>query len=68
MWFMIKVTLGEHNRCNETHRPLTRFVVNVVAHNFTYVDFRNDLALLKLNDKVEITDTVKPVCLPHNDG
>ncbi|XP_045514941.1 transmembrane protease serine 9-like [Pieris brassicae] len=67
MWFMIKVTLGEHNRCNETHRPITRFVVNVVAHNFTYVDFRNDLALLKLNDKVEITDTVKPVCLPHND-
>ncbi|CAK1543946.1 unnamed protein product [Leptosia nina] len=67
MWFMIKVTLGEHNRCNETYRPITRYVVNIVSHNFTYVDFKNDLALLKLNEPVEITDTVKPVCLPHND-
>ncbi|XP_047532122.1 transmembrane protease serine 9-like [Vanessa atalanta] len=67
MWFMIKVTLGEHNRCNETHRPETRFVVNVVAHNFTYLTFRDDIALLKLNEKVEISDTIKPVCLPRSD-
>nr|XP_026485598.1 transmembrane protease serine 9-like [Vanessa tameamea] len=67
MWFMIKVTLGEHNRCNETHRPETRFVVNVVAHNFTYLTFRDDIAVLKLNEKVQISDTIKPVCLPRSD-
>ncbi|XP_050349532.1 transmembrane protease serine 9-like [Nymphalis io] len=67
MWFMIKVTLGEHNRCNKTHRPETRFVVNVVAHNFTYLTFRDDIAVLKLNEKVQISDTVKPVCLPRSD-
>ncbi|XP_072929280.1 trypsin-7-like [Epargyreus clarus] len=67
MWFMIKVTLGEHNRCNKTHRPETRFVVNVVAHNFTYVNFRDDVAMLELNERVNISDTIKPVCLPHND-
>ncbi|XP_045496907.1 transmembrane protease serine 9-like [Colias croceus] len=67
MWFMMKVTFGEHNRCNKTERPITRYVVNIRAHNFSYVDFRNDIALLKLNERVEITDTVKPICLPHND-
>ncbi|KPI99989.1 Trypsin-3 [Papilio xuthus] len=67
MWFMIKVTLGEHNRCNETHRPETRYVIEVIAHNFTYVTFKDDIALLRLSDRVTITDTIKPVCLPHND-
>ncbi|XP_052739963.1 transmembrane protease serine 9-like [Bicyclus anynana] len=67
MWFMIKVTLGEHNRCNKTHRPETRYVVNAVAHNFTYLTFRDDIAVLKLNERVPISDTIKPVCLPHND-
>ncbi|KAI5646904.1 trypsin domain-containing protein [Phthorimaea operculella] len=67
MWFMIKVTLGEHDRCNETHRPETRFVVDIVAHNFTYSNFVDDIALLRLNERVNITDTVKPVCLPHSD-
>lgn len=68
MWFMIKVTLGEHDRCNTTHRPLTRHVILRLAHNFTYTTFRDDVAVLKMNDRVAITDTVKPVCLPHNDG
>ncbi|XP_045535438.1 polyserase-2 [Papilio machaon] len=67
MWFMIKVTLGEHNRCNETHRPETRYVIEVIAHNFTYVTFKDDIALLRLSDRVTISDTIKPVCLPHND-
>lgn len=65
---MIKVTLGEHNRCNETHRPETRYVIEVIAHNFTYVTFKDDIALLRLSDRVTVTDTIKPVCLPHNDG
>nr|XP_034828807.1 transmembrane protease serine 9-like [Maniola hyperantus] len=67
MWFMIKVTLGEHNRCNKTHRPETRYVINAIAHNFTYLTFRDDIALLKLNERVPISDTIKPVCLPHSD-
>ncbi|KAG7309979.1 hypothetical protein JYU34_004502 [Plutella xylostella] len=67
MWFMIRVTLGEHGRCNETVRPETRFVVRVVSHNFSYHTFKNDIALLELNERVNISETVKPVCLPHND-
>ncbi|CAG9134560.1 unnamed protein product [Plutella xylostella] len=67
MWFMIRVTLGEHGRCNETTRPETRFVVRVISHNFSYHTFKNDIALLELNERVNISETVKPVCLPHND-
>lgn len=68
MWFMMKVTLGDHDRCNKTQKPVVRYVVEVVAHNFTYLTFRDDIAILKLNDRVNISDTIKPVCLPRDDG
>lgn len=68
MWFMIKVTMGEHNRCDKHRRPETRFVIQILAHNFTYKNFRDDIALLKINERVPITDTIKPICLPHSDG
>ncbi|CAH0723838.1 unnamed protein product, partial [Brenthis ino] len=68
MWFMMKVTLGDHNRCNKTQRPEVRYVVDLVAHNFTYLTFRDDIAVLKLNDRVNISNTIKPVCLPHDDA
>ncbi|XP_075976500.1 transmembrane protease serine 9-like [Anticarsia gemmatalis] len=67
MWFMVRVTLGEHNRCNNTHRPVTRYIIQVVSKNFTFANFNDDIAVLKMNSVVPITDTVKPVCLPTND-
>lgn len=65
---MIKVTLGEHDRCNMTQRPVTRHVVRMTMHNFSYSTFKDDIALLKLNEPVPITDDVKPICLPRDDG
>ncbi|CAH0752052.1 unnamed protein product [Diatraea saccharalis] len=64
MWFMIKVTFGEHNRCNSTTRPETRFVLRAISHKFTLSTFDNDIALLRLNERVPITDAIKPICLP----
>ncbi|KAH1022856.1 venom protease [Dendroctonus ponderosae] len=64
MWFMIKVTLGEHDRCNDTKRPESRFVLRAVAGAFSFLNFDNDIALLRLNDRVPITQHIKPVCLP----
>ncbi|CAB3250557.1 unnamed protein product [Arctia plantaginis] len=67
IWFVIKVTFGEHNRCNATTRPETRFVLRAIANKFTLSNFDNDIALLRLNERVPISETIKPICLPDND-
>lgn len=65
---MIKVTFGEHDRCNDTKRPESRFVLRAVAGAFSFLNFDNDIALLRLNDRVPITDNIRPICLPKNKG
>ena len=68
MWFMIKVTFGEHDRCDDSMRPETRFVLRAISQKFSYSNFDNDMALLRLNDRVPITDHIRPICLPTNKG
>lgn len=68
MWFMIKVTFGEHDRCNDSVRPETRFVLRAIAQQFSFTNFDNDIALLRLNDRVPITDFIRPICLPEDPG
>ncbi|KAL5285036.1 hypothetical protein ACFFRR_007023 [Megaselia abdita] len=64
MWFMIKVTFGEHDRCNDSVRPETRFVLRAFQQPFSFSNFDNDIALLRLNDRVPITNEIRPICLP----
>ncbi|KAI5646905.1 trypsin domain-containing protein [Phthorimaea operculella] len=68
MWFMFKVTFGEHDRCARLARPETRYIVKVVAHNFTMTDLSNDISLIRLNEPVTYSYTIKPVCLPGAPG
>lgn len=63
-WPLIKVTFGEHDYCNATRKPETRFVLRSIVGEFSYLNFQNDLALLRLNDNVPITATTRPICLP----
>ncbi|XP_067648311.1 venom protease [Eurosta solidaginis] len=65
MWFMIKVTFGEHDRCNDKERPETRFVLRAFSQKFSFSNFDNDIALLRLNDRVPITSIIRPICLPR---
>jgi hypothetical protein len=65
---MIKVTFGEHDRCDDSIRPETRFVLRAISQKFSYSNFDNDMALLRLNDRVPITDYIRPICLPTNKG
>lgn len=65
---MIKVTFGEHDRCDDSMRPETRFVLRAISQKFSYSNFDNDMALLRLNDRVPITDYIRPICLPSNKG
>ncbi|RZC33800.1 Trypsin and/or DUF1986 domain containing protein [Asbolus verrucosus] len=64
MWFMIKVTFGEHDRCVDTKKPESRFVLRAIAGAFSFLNFDNDIALLRLNDRVPITTNIQPICLP----
>lgn len=66
MWFMIKVTFGEHDRCNATQKPETRFVLRAFTGDFSFMNFDNDIALLRLNDRVPVTQDIRPICLPTN--
>lgn len=65
---MIRVTFGEHDRCNETVRPETRFVLRAFVQDFSFTNFDKDIALLRLNDRVPITDFIRPICLPNDEG
>lgn len=65
---MIKVTFGEHDRCNDNKRPESRFVLRAVAGAFSFLNFDNDIALLRLNDRVPITKNISPICLPKLKG
>lgn len=65
---MIRVTFGEHDRCNETVRPETRFVLRAFVQDFSFTNFDKDIAILRLNDRVPITDFIRPICLPNDEG
>lgn len=65
---MIKVTFGEHDRCNDTTKPESRFVLRAVSGDFSFLNFDHDIALLRLNDRVPITETIRPICLPKTAG
>ncbi|XP_012288933.1 trypsin-1 [Orussus abietinus] len=63
MWFMIKVTFGEHDRCSERN-PETRFVTRAITGEFSFLNFDNDIAILRLNERVPLGDHIRPICLP----
>lgn len=68
MWFLFRVKFGEHDRCDKKQSAETRQVVKMIVNTFSLSDLSNDIALLKLNKKVEYNHAIRPVCLPKNDG
>lgn len=67
-WFMIKVTLGEHNRCDQMSQPESRYVLRAISRPYSVTTFDDDIALLRLNDRVPINHLIRPVCLPPRRG
>lgn len=68
MWFLFKVTFGEHNRCKQTQLPESRYVVKIYAHDFSLKELSNDISLLLVNTPIVYTHAIKPVCLPKHSG
>nr|CAD7438736.1 unnamed protein product [Timema bartmani] len=61
-----KVSFGEHDRCNSTLKPESRFVIRAFAGEFSFTNFDNDIAVLRLNDRVPVAENIRPICLPKN--
>lgn len=68
MWFMIKVTFGEHNLCNLKSEPESRYVIRAISRPFNIASYDDDIALLRLNDRVPINHIIRPICLPGRRG
>ena len=59
---------GALNLTNPSGNEQTRTIDKFIPHeNYDQNTADYDIALLKFNAKVEITDYVKPVCLPENE-
>ncbi|XP_034828807.2 trypsin-7-like [Maniola hyperantus] len=67
MWFMFRVKFGEHDRCDKYHIPEIRYVVKMYVHDFTLTELSNDISLLRLNNPMEYSHAIRPVCLPKTD-
>ena len=64
----IKVYLGVHDILSGLKDPHVQMIDSrdIVPHpNFNWKTFDSDLALIQLKEKANITDYVRPVCLPN---
>ena len=63
----LQIRLGEWDWSKESEKIKheTYEIQDVVLHpDFTRIDYKNDLALVKLNEKVKFKPYILPVCLP----
>ncbi|XP_031634357.1 coagulation factor IX-like isoform X2 [Contarinia nasturtii] len=65
VWFFIKVTFGEHDRCDPNALPEARYVLRAISQSFNIGNYNDDIALLRLNDRVPINKVIRPICLPN---
>ncbi|XP_055301683.1 trypsin-like [Sitodiplosis mosellana] len=65
IWFMVKVTFGEHDKCNSKSDPESRFILRAITQPLSHTNYDNDIALLRLNDRVPINAVIRPICLPN---
>lgn len=68
LWFMLRVTFGENDRCNKKLNPEARYVLRVISQPFNFGNYNDDIALLRLNDRVPINHVIRPICLPNRRG
>lgn len=62
---LLKVVLGEHNRCSGKSKSYQLPVVSIKRHpHYNNATFEGDLMLLKVNLKIPFDFHVKPICLP----
>ena len=61
----IKVRVGDHHRLDLDLPEMETWIAKLIIHpGFVRATFNNDIALLKLGDKVKLSEYIRPVCLP----
>lgn len=61
----ITVRLLEHNRKLSSAQKIDRRILEILTHpKYNVRTFDNDIAILKIDRPVELTDVLHPVCLP----
>lgn len=66
----IRVRIGEwdFSSTSESHPHVERKIVEKIVHSkYNYFTYEYDLALLKLDKRVDFHDNIIPICLPGND-
>lgn len=66
MWFMVKVTFGDHDTCNSGPSLETRNVGRSISRRSIFNVVDNDIALLRLTERVPFKQFIRPICLPQN--
>lgn len=61
----ISVRLLEHNRKMSNFQKIDRNVTEIITHpKYNARTYDNDIAIIKLNEPVEMTELLHPVCMP----
>ncbi|XP_044209784.1 mannan-binding lectin serine protease 1 isoform X1 [Thunnus albacares] len=64
----VKVFLGLHD-ARDKRLATNRSVLAIILHpNFQPNNYNNDIAMVKLRDRVEVNEVIRPVCLPTPHG
>lgn len=60
---MLHIRLGAFDK-NEDDESVVRVDAGAAFSHYDYDEYANDIALIKLDRKIELTDRIRPVCLP----
>ena len=66
----IRVRIGEwdFSSTSEPLQNIERKIVKKIVHpKYNFFTYENDLALLKLDKRIDFQDNIIPICLPAND-
>lgn len=53
---------------NPNSEPESRFVLRAISQPYNVLNYDDDIALLRLNDRVPINHIIRPICLPNQRG
>ena len=64
----MRIGAWDFSSTGERHPHVERKVTRKIVHpKYNFFTYENDLALVRLDKKVQFRDNIIPICLPGND-